>query len=103
MDDEIAQMLEDLPPDLLERGWRFVPSDSRVATISTWHRAVYQRPFDDRLDRARGASMTYDKLTRSQIVRISTNGDHSPSWSDARQDAIQRMRTADAKRRRGAG
>jgi hypothetical protein len=106
MDDEIQQMLEDLPSDLLERGWRFVPSESResqqsrVPHSAPWYRAVYRRPFDDRLDSERGTSATYDKLTRHQIVRISTNGDHSLSWSDARQDAIQRMQTADAKRGR---
>ncbi len=102
MDDETVRMLKDLPADLLERGWTFVPSESRAAKVVSWHRAVYHRPFDDRLDRERDASATYDKQTRHQIVRVSTSSDHSPSWPDARRDAIRRMRMADARRRRDA-
>jgi regulator of extracellular matrix RemA (YlzA/DUF370 family) len=99
MDDETVRMLEDLPADLIERGWTFVPSESRAAKVVSWHRAVYHRPFDDRRDSERGASAIYDKLTRHQIVRVSTHNDHSPSWDDARRDAIQRMREEDGKRR----
>ena len=100
MDDETVRMLEDLPADLLARGWRFVPLDSRAAQTALWHRAVYHRPFDDQLDTEKNAAAAiYDKVTRHQIVRVSTSSDHSLTWGDARRDAIQRMRTADAKRR----
>ncbi len=85
--------------DLRERGWTFSPSESRAAQSASWCRAVYQRPFDDRLDRERDASATYDKLTRRQIVRVSTSSDHSSSWPDARRDAIRRMHEADVSRR----
>ncbi len=102
MDDETVRMLEDLPADLIERGWTFVPSESRAAHMVSWHRAVYHRPFDDRRDSERGAAATYDKRTRHQIVRVSTSSDHSPSWHDARRDAIRRMHEADARHRRNA-
>lgn len=95
MDDETVRMLEDLPDDLRERGWTFVPSASRAPWSASWHRAVYHRPFDDRLDRERGISATYNRLTRRQIVRVSTHSDHSPSWHDARQDAIRRIAFVD--------
>ncbi len=100
MDTETVRMLEDLPADLLERGWEFVPSESRASNISSWHRAVNARPFDDRLDSESDYAAAYDRLTRQRIVRVSTVSDHSPSWHDARRDAIRRMRTADARRRR---
>ncbi len=102
MDDETVRMLEDLPPDLRERGWEFVPSASRAAQSAPWHRAVYQRPFDDRLDSESEYAATYDRLTRQRTVRVSTSSDRSPSWEDARRDAIRRMHEADAKRRRDA-
>jgi hypothetical protein len=50
MDTKALRMLTDLPADLVERDWQIVRSASRVADISSWHRAVYHRPFDDRLD-----------------------------------------------------
>jgi hypothetical protein len=104
MDPETLQMLQVLPADLLERGWKVSVSASGVSKGETPHyRAVYVRPVDDRLDIEKASAATYDKLTRQQIVRVSSFGDHSPNWHDARRDAIQRMRTADARYRRNAG
>ena len=96
-----VQMLQTLPDDLVERGWQLSEAESELLT---WeiprHKAVYVRPFDDRLDFEALHSAVYDKVTRQQIVRVSTLSDQSASWDEARQDAIRRMRETDAKRRR---
>ncbi len=102
VDADAAQLLQDLPDDLLERGWAVVVTDSRVIQSADGprYRVVYSRPFDDRLDTEAIQSAAYDPRTRQHVVRVSTLKDCSPSWHDAHQDAIQRMREADARRRR---
>ncbi len=96
-----VQMLQTLPPDLVERGWQLSVSESEVLTWETpRYKAVYVRPFDDRLDRENPSSATFDPRTRQQVVRVSTLKDYSPSWHAAHRDAIRRMREADARRRR---
>ena len=99
---QTVELLQTLPTDLVERGWQLVVAESRVVQSADGprYRAVYSRPFDDRLDREQPQAAVYDYRTRLRIVRVSTLRDHSPSWQDARQDAIRRMREADAKRRR---
>ncbi len=101
MDAESVQMLRTLPDDLRERGWQMSEAESELLT---WeiprHRAVYVRPVDGRLDIHSPHAVAYDKVTRQQIVRVSTLSDQSASWHDARRDAIRRMRDADARRRR---
>ena len=88
-----VQLLQTLPPDLRERGWTvLVPS-----TDGPRYRAVYVRPFVDHLDRLDMSWPLYDKRTRRQILRISTHQDRSPTWEDARQDAIRRVREVDAR------
>jgi len=95
------QMLQALPPDLVERGWCLSVSESAVLSGEIpRHKAVYVRPFDGRLDLDAVHTAVYDHRTRQQIVRVSTLKDGSPSWHDAQQDGIRRMRAADAKRRR---
>ncbi len=102
VDAETVQMLQELPTDLQVRGWTVVVAETRVieSVNGFQFRAVYSRPFVDAIDKERGSSATYDPRTRQHIVRVSTLKDQSPSWHDAHQDAIQRMREADAKRRR---
>lgn len=81
IDDATVQLLQDLPADLLERGWQLSVSESEVLTWETpRHKAVYSRPFVDRLDRLGMSWPVYDKRTRQQIVRISTHQDRSPTW-----------------------
>ncbi len=92
-------MREDLPADLRLRGWALSRVDSRAAKTAPWCRAVYVRPFVTGIDREPITAAVYDRATRHRIVRISTHNDRSPSWRDARRDAIRRMREADAKRR----
>ncbi len=102
MDEATVQLLQTLPPDLVERGWQLVVSESGVFQLADGPRyhAVYVRPFDDRRDTENHNAATYDHRTRQHIVRISTQRDHSGSWRDAHRDAIRRMREADARRRR---
>ena len=97
-----VQMLQTLPPDLVERGWQLVVAESGVLqwVDGPRYRAVYSRPFDDRLDREQPQAAVYDYRTRLRIVRVSTLKYHSPSWQHARRDAIRRLREADARRRR---
>lgn len=103
MDPAILWRLRDLPADLRARGWTFLGSESwtgvMLSTGRPWYRAVYCRPFDDCLDANSGTAPIYDRETRQRIVRISTSQDHSDSVEDALQDAIWRMRAADAHRR----
>ncbi len=102
VDAETVQMLQSFPADLRERGWALVIAESRVmgSVDGPRYRAVYVRPFVDRLDLERGSAATYDPQTRQRIFRVSTLNDQSASWHDARQDAIRRMREAEAKYRR---
>ncbi len=97
IDDDTIRLLGELPADLLERGWVLSPSEVWVAKATPWHRAIYVRPYDDHRDDQPVTSATYDKQTRRRILRISTHLDRSPSWRDARQDAIRRLREVDAK------
>ncbi len=101
-DAETVQMLQELPADLQARGWTVVVAETRMvqSTNRVQYRAIYSRPFDERLDTEAFTSAAYDPRTRQHIVRVSTLKDQSPSWHDAHQDAIQRMREADARRRR---
>ena len=78
MDDETVRMLTHLPADLRIRGWQFVPAVSRASESSSWHRAVYRRPFDDRVDTGNEYAAVYDRLNRQHIVRVSTVSEHSP-------------------------
>lgn len=100
-DAKTMQLLGELPADLRDRGWALSPADSRRQGTQTtpWYRAVYVRPFADRLDRSGGSWPIYDRRTRDRIVRISTFQDRSASWEDARRDAIRRMRALDAQLR----
>lgn len=97
-----VQMLQTLPDDFRERGWTLVVADSGVihSADGSRYRAIYSRPFDPALDAESLQWVAYDKVTRQQIVRISTLKGQSGSWRAARRDAIRRMREADAKRRR---
>ncbi len=98
MDEATVQRLQDLPADLRERGWQLSLVESAVeGRTPPWHRAVYSRLFVDRLDRHDRSWPVYDKRTRRQILRISTHQDRNPTWEDARQDAIRRMREVDAR------
>ncbi len=104
MDAETVQLLQELPADLRERGWHLSAAESAESEVLPWesvrYKAVYSRPFDSRLDTEAIQSAAYDPRTRQHVVRVSTLKDCSPSWHDAHQDAIQRMREADARRRR---
>jgi len=101
IDHDTVQLLQELPDDLRERGWRLSVSESRALKgESPRYAAVYSRPVDGRLDLENLHLATYDKQTRQQIVRVSTYQDHSPTWEAAHRDGIRRMREADAKRRR---
>jgi hypothetical protein len=82
MDDETVRLLQALPADLRERGWRLSAAESDVLQWETVrYTAVYVRPFDAHLDRESPSSAAFDQRTRQQ-------------------DAIRRMREADTKRRR---
>lgn len=96
MDRATVRMLEELPPPLKIRGWKFVPKDSRSygAMATIWYIAVYVRPFEADIDDERFA-----RPTRDGLIRVSTHSARSPSWVDAYHDAVQMMRQIDRKRR----
>jgi len=100
IDRDTVQLLGDLPADLVARGWAFLESESGRVKSAPRYRAVHSRPYDDHRDHQPVIGAVYDKWTRQRILRVATYQDRSPNREAAREDAIRRMREADAKRRR---
>lgn len=98
MDVVPIRMLEELPPPLKIRGWRFVPKDSRSygALATIWYIAVYVRPYEAGVDDERFA-----RPSRDECIRVSTHSSRSPSWVDAYHDAVQMMQEIDNRRKPG--
>lgn len=96
MDLATARMLEEIPPPLKIRGWRFVRQESRSygALASIWYIAVYVRPYEPGTDDEPVARPTPEGL-----IRVSTHSARSPSWVDAYHDAVQQMQEIDRKRK----
>jgi len=99
MDAETELLLRTLPDDLRERGWQLAES-ARIDSEPPRYKAIYVRAVDGRLDRGDASTSVYDRQTRQAVVRVSTLNDQSLTWHATREDAIRRMREADAKRRR---
>jgi len=96
MDIDAIRLLQDLPIDLNAQGWQWERSQSgapKTLTRTTYN-AVYARPFDRGIDPEESAY----HYKRHWYVWVSTTGHESASWDEARQQAIELMREADAKR-----
>ncbi len=97
MDIDAIRLLQDLPIDLKAQGWQWERSQSGVikTLAETGYKAVYARPFERGIDS--------DDLAHHHkgqwYVRVSTNQQDSASWDEARQQAIELMREADARRK----
>jgi len=97
------RLLEDIPWDLVVRGWRLSPAESSVqkGPVVTWYDAVYTRRFEPDIDHAALAEYPrhHSPNQVEHVVRVSTlTHAWSTSWADARDTAITLMREADAKR-----
>lgn len=96
------RVLGNVPDDLRARGWEFVPHETRIYTTiwSQLHIAVYARPFDPDIDSDDAGERPGTVVVKNgrPFLRIVTNEQLNASWEEARQDAIARMRAADARR-----
>lgn len=95
---QAADILRDLPDDLLDRHWAPVMSETRIvpSEASQAYDAVYMRPFDPRADNPK-AALIVRREDRFRF-RISTRALACGSWEDARLQAIELMRAVDARR-----
>jgi hypothetical protein len=96
MNVETARMLSDLPDSLKARGWRFVqnaswmtPADPPACT------AIYVRRYEAGIDEE-----VWAEPGLYGFIRASSEAPASPTWPEAREDAIARMKLIDATRTR---
>lgn len=101
LDIDLMRYLQDLPDDLTFQGWTWQHAESSTQRMlaSTYHVAVYTRPFEQGIDDDALAHHTKG----TWVVRISTQPDRCESWEAARAIAITRMREADARRQPAGG
>jgi hypothetical protein len=85
-----------LPPDLRAMGWQLVSSwKVPRSTAPTWYTAVYARPFERGTDD--DALAMY--LHGDWWIQVMTPPRMRFSWEAAHEEAIARMREADARRK----
>ena len=89
-----------LPPDLRAMGWQLVSArEVPRSPAPTWYTVTYAIPFE----RDRDAATLATYLHGDWWIQVATPARTSLSWEAAHEEAIARMRDADAMRKPGAG
>jgi hypothetical protein len=98
MDDATRRALRNIPDDLRELGWEFVPEESHEHGdgVSRWYTAVFARPYWHGRD-----DVAFVGLIHTAFVRIALSGAMPVSAMEARRHTIAQMRMVDRLRRRG--
>lgn len=91
------RLMRSIPQHLIDRGWELSAKESEEVKVGSTgrrrYRAVYARLYDRERDHP-----PYSRALHDGWIRVSTQQQRSPSWEEARADAIAEMERIDSLR-----